>query len=53
MEGTAKPNIFCFIIVYSNTEGTGIDRPGEDSCVTILMLSFMRPVRVGSEVEEA
>lgn len=52
-EGAAKANIFCFIIAYSNAEGAGIDKPGEDSCVTILTLSFMRPAGVAGEAEEA
>jgi len=52
-DGAAKANIFCFIIAYSIAEGSGIERPGEDSWVTILTLSSIRPWGVGGEAEEA
>jgi hypothetical protein len=43
------------MIAYSIVEGSGIERPGEDSCVTILTLSWMKPVVVGhnGETKEA
>jgi hypothetical protein len=41
------------MIAYSIAEGIGIERSGQDSWVTILTLSSMRPWGVGHEEEEA
>jgi hypothetical protein len=41
------------MIAYSIAEGIGIERPSEDSWVTILTLSSVRPWGVGGEAEEA
>jgi hypothetical protein len=51
-QGTANANIFCFIIMYLNTDRLVIDRTGDVSCKLISMLLSIMLGGVSGDAED-